>query len=87
MSQVKSLYLSNLNLKNLIDERFNFISLFSFIFRSTIGEYTTRVFYDDIEVKGSPYVFRAFDPTQVVINGLSTGKVYQVNKKIELESK
>ena len=31
------------------------------ILPNEIGEWTTRVFYDNEEVKGSPYVFEAFD--------------------------
>ena len=53
-----------------------------------LGEWITRVYYDNEEVKGSPYVFEAFDLNLAVLNGLKFGQSqYQINKQISFQGK
>lgn len=59
---------------------------FAKIFPTEVGEWITKVFYDNEEVNGSPYKMSAFDPHQAVIMGLEKKQSYQINNLISFQS-
>ena len=59
---------------------------FAKIFPTEVGEWVTKVFYDNEEVNGSPYKMSAFDPNQAVIMGLEKKQNYQINNLIAFQS-
>jgi hypothetical protein len=60
---------------------------FARIFPTEVGSWTTKVFYDNEEVNGSPYKMSAFDPGRATILGLDRKSSYQINNPIEFQSK
>jgi hypothetical protein len=55
---------------------------------SEIGKWSTHVFFDNEEVKGSPYVYEVFDPNAAKINNLNPNQTnYPLNKPISFQGK
>lgn len=53
-----------------------------------LGEWITRAFYDNQELKGSPFPFQVFDFNLAEITGLhSDNSTYQINNKISFQGK
>ncbi|CAF0726884.1 unnamed protein product [Brachionus calyciflorus] len=66
-----------------VDERLS--KYYALIFPNEIGNWETKVLYDNEEVSGSPYLFQAFDPNAALITGISSNSTYQINKKISFQ--
>jgi len=59
---------------------------FAKIFPTEVGSWITQVFYDNEEVKGSPYKMSVFDPNRANIIGLEKKSSYQINYPIMFQS-
>lgn len=75
---------SNQDISTKVEERD--FKYYSKLIPNEAGEWVTKVFYDNEEVKGSPYVYQVFDPSLADITGLNlNNSSYQINTKINFQ--
>ena len=75
---------SNKELKARIEEKDS--KYYAKLNPNEIGKWYTNVYFDNEEVKGSPYVFEVFDPNAIKITNLNSNQNnYPLNRLINFQ--